>query len=222
MQTTEHFENHLPYILSTPDHIDPKKNYDLIILLHGYGASMHDLAGLAPAINSEDYIYLFINAPIELNIGYGQTGYAWVPVGDSSEIEKTSEMINSTIKDYLDKCELQISKRYIGGFSQGGMMTIHVGLSSKINFSGAIVLSSRMYPEHEIKFSVNNPDNTKIFMVHGIQDSVLPVEDGRNTKNHLIQLGFDLEYHEYNMAHEITLEVIEDLKNWLIHCCKSS
>ncbi len=101
-------------------------------------------------------------------------------------------------------------------------MTIHVGLSSKINFSGAIVLSSRMYPEHEIKFTVNHPDNTKIFMVHGIQDSVLPVEDGRNTKNHLIQLGFDLEYHEYNMAHEITLEVIEDLKNWLIHCCKSS
>ena len=215
MQTTEHFGDHLPYIVSTPDETDLDKNYDVVILLHGYGASMYDLVGIAPAINQEDYIYVFLNAPIELNIGYGQTGYAWIPIGDSSEINQIAQVINKSIEEFINNTEYKIGSLYIGGFSQGGMMTIHVGLASSISFEGAIILSSRMYPQHNIELSVNNPDTTKIFMAHGIQDSVLPVEDGRNTKNHLIQMGFDLEYHEYNIGHEINLEVLEDLSNWL-------
>ena len=215
MQTTEHFGNHLPYIVSTPDETDTKKIYDVIILLHGYGASMYDLVGIAPAINQEDYIYVFLNAPNELNIGYGQTGYAWIPIGDSSEINQIATLINNSIEEFLNNTDYNIGKLYIGGFSQGGMMTIHVGLPSKISFEGAIILSSRMYPELKIELSVNDPNSTKIFMAHGIQDSVLPVADGRNTINHLTQMGFDLEFHEYNIGHEITLEVLEDLSNWL-------
>ena len=42
------------------------------IMLHGFGANMQDLAGLAPAIESEGYVYACPNAPIPFNLGLGQ------------------------------------------------------------------------------------------------------------------------------------------------------
>ena len=40
------------------------RSYPMIILLHGFGAHMGDLASLAPAIDPTGYVYIFPNAPI--------------------------------------------------------------------------------------------------------------------------------------------------------------
>ena len=62
----------LQYLTVVPDNHAPEVNYPLVIMLHGFGANMQDLAGLAPAIESEGYVYACPNAPIPFNLGLGQ------------------------------------------------------------------------------------------------------------------------------------------------------
>ena len=62
------------YLLVTPDGYDPDETYPAVVLLHGYGANMSDLASLCPAIERERYIYVCPNAPIPVQIGPGKIG----------------------------------------------------------------------------------------------------------------------------------------------------
>ena len=54
-----------------------------------------------------------------------------------------------------------------------------------------------------------------IFISHGAQDTLIPLEDGRTTRDILVSHGYAQEYREYEMTHEITGEVPGDLANWL-------
>ena len=82
----------LQYLAVLPDDYDSEASYPLIIMLHGFGANMHDLAGLAPAINSSGYVYVCPNAPIPFNLGLGHAGFGWMtPRGGSTP----EEIVNS-------------------------------------------------------------------------------------------------------------------------------
>ena len=69
----------LQYMVIHPDNYDPEISYPMIMLLHGFGASMADLAGLSPTIDREGYVYACPNAPLSFEIGSGQVGYGWTP-----------------------------------------------------------------------------------------------------------------------------------------------
>ncbi|GIS83655.1 MAG: hypothetical protein CM1200mP15_22870 [Dehalococcoidia bacterium] len=47
----------LSYLNIYPDDYNPAASYPLVILLHGFGANMQDLAGLTPNISSTGYVF---------------------------------------------------------------------------------------------------------------------------------------------------------------------
>ena len=204
MKTNEHFTKNLKFITSVPDKFDKNKKYGVIILMHGYGASMYDLVDIAPIINDTDYIYIFPNAPIEIDVGFEKKGYAWFPI-ETDDISASDKLLNLTIKEALAMFEYNKEKLFIGGFSQGGMMTIHSG----------IILSSKILINTSLDIDINKPDNTLIFMTHGKLDTVISIEEGRMTRKKLINLGFHVDYYEYNIGHEINLEILSELSKWL-------
>tara|TARA_X000001036_G_scaffold103142_1_gene96464 strand:- start:172 stop:816 length:645 start_codon:yes stop_codon:yes gene_type:complete len=204
--------NYLNYLILFPDDYNPEKSYSVIILLHGYGANMSDLSTLAPAINSSEFIYIFPNAPLEFDIGINVAGYAWFPI-ESGDYKESAKLLDETLKIALNG--INQNKIFLGGFSQGGMMAIHSGLFSENYYDGIIILSSKLIND-EIKLSKNLPENTKIFISHGIFDTVLSIEEGEKINNQLSSLGFSTSFKKYNIAHEINLEVINDLSEWLM------
>jgi phospholipase/carboxylesterase len=216
MQNKEHFGKNLPFTISTPNDYDSNKSYGIIFIMHGFGASMQDLISIAPMINENDFIYIFPNAPIEIDIGSGQAGYAWFPPNGEApekELQLSIQLLNETIVEALSMFNINNKYIYIGGFSQGGMMTIHVGLTQPEKFTGAIILSSRM-----ITPSLLKPHSTvgfPVFMAHGTMDNVISIEDARSTKSQLTEMGCLVEYHEYQMAHNITNQVLDDIKKWI-------
>ncbi len=212
MIVQEHNNSKLKFISSVPDNYSKKNEYGIVIMMHGYGASMHDLVSIAQAVNDKDYIYIFPNAPIEMNVGFYQKGYAWFPIETADYIE-SSELLEETIEQIIKS--YKYNKIYIGGFSQGGMMALHAGLFSNRDYSGTIILSSKIIDDKSTKIGINNPDNTKIFISHGRFDSIIDIEEGRRIKQTLQKQGFDLFYKEYDIGHEISTDVIEDLSNWL-------
>ena len=79
MKAERHEGKQLKYLTVVPDDYQENLPYPAIIMLHGFGANMDDLAGLAPAIETEGYVYACPNAPIPFDLGLGQVGYGWSP-----------------------------------------------------------------------------------------------------------------------------------------------
>ena len=91
----------LQYVTVVPDQYTPDSSYPLVIMLHGFGANMQDLAGLAPAINATGYVYACPNAPISFQLGVGQTGFGWITPRGGGTAEETANS-EKLLSDFFD------------------------------------------------------------------------------------------------------------------------
>ena len=206
-------------LILEPDDYDTDREYPLIILLHGYGSNMADLAGLTPAISRTEYLFVCPNAPMPLDIGRGQTGFAWANFyGDSYTREALAS--EDKLMDYLEEVEARYRVRknqlILGGFSQGGMMTYQIGLPRPQKFAGLFALSAMVKEPDIIRPRLPEWRDHAVFVAHGTHDTIATLEAGRGSRDLLREWGYAPEYHEYDgMAHEIRQEVIDDLVGWL-------
>ncbi len=208
----------LPYVAALPSDYNGDRPLNCLILLHGYGSHMGDLASLGPSINETDYIYICPNAPIQMDLGFGQKGYAWFPIGEnrtSNDLYRAVEVINATIEEALQKFPINRDRVFIGGFSQGGMIAMHAGLSKPDTFKGALILSSRIILEDELLSSTKGASKIPVFMSHGTTDNVIPISEGQHANDVLTKNGYSVEFHEYDMAHQIIDENIRDVATWI-------
>ena len=55
-----------------------------------------------------------------------------------------------------------------------------------------------------------------IFMAHGSFDPVLPMKMGADSRAALQAAGFEVEWHDYPMAHAVCAEEIVHIRAWLL------
>ncbi len=211
--------NSLTYLVVEPDDYDDTLDYPVVTLLHGFGASMTDLAGLSPSIHRTGYLYLFPNAPIPLQIGQGMVGYAWTPPGGGSESEAAGERAEELLAGFFEEVEQRHGGTdggiVMGGFSQGGMMTYRFGLPRPDKFAGLVVLSGRVPSPEGMAARLPERRDQHIFVAHGVRDAMIDVADARASLEFLESNGYAPKYGEYGMGHEINGDVMADLVPWL-------
>lgn len=188
-----------------------------IILLHGVGSNEEDLFSLAKYLPADFWI---ISPRGYYTLGTGR--YAWYEVGFSSgtpeinslQEENSRKIIIQFIEQLKNK--YQIEDIYLGGFSQGAIMSYSIGLTDPKILKGIIALSGRIL--HEIRPGVvNNPQlqQLKVFIAHGSQDGTLPVFYAKEAIEYLKQLNINPEYHEFQMGHQISNDVLDAINKWL-------
>jgi phospholipase/carboxylesterase len=189
-----------------------------IILLHGVGSNETDLFGLADQLPTDLYV---IAARGPYTLGPGR--YAWYnvdfssgrPVYDAGQEVISREHIGQFIADMKQLYKLDTI--YLGGFSQGAIMSYSVGLTHPGSVQGIVALSGRLL--EEIKQAVTERTalaNLPVFIAHGIQDNTLPIDYGRSAKRYLDALHVPVSYHEYAMGHSINEVVLRDLNTWFV------
>lgn len=205
---------------------EPRTNPDnnekppLLLLLHGRGADENDLFGLAPYLD-ERFFIVSPQAPIVMPYG----GYEWFEliIGIGGEISvnikdfhQSRQQISEFINELIAEHDLDASRIYLCGFSQGAIMGLSAALSEPEKIAGIVAMSGRAMPEmlpdtKDFEMLKEFP----ILITHGVYDPVLPIENGRASKEILSRLPVDLEYKEYPMAHEISPESLRDVSSWL-------
>ena len=154
------------------------KPQKLVILAHGYGSNGNDLIGLAPyfARALPDAVFVSPNAP-EPVPGY-QGGYQWFPLSrldpqtTAAGVRGAAPALDRFIDAELKRYALPASACALVGFSQGTMMSLHVGLrrpeplGAVIGFSGMLAAPDALGAEIKSR--------PPVLLLHGDSDEMLP------------------------------------------------
>jgi phospholipase/carboxylesterase len=198
-----------------------------VIWMHGLGADGNDfvpmvreldLAGL-PAIR---FVFPHAEAiPVTLNNGYVMrawydiTGLEQARREDEAGLRRSQHDIEALIA--REKARgIPASRIILAGFSQGCAMTLQAGLRHPEKLAGMLCLSGYL-PLADKTGAERTEESlaTPIFMAHGRQDNVVPFARAVQSRDLLGAMGYQPEWHEYNMAHSLCLEEIQDISAWL-------
>jgi len=146
----------------------------LVVLVHGYGADGQDLIGLAQHWQSllPTVAFAAPNAPTRVP---GQGGYQWFPITrmDPHEMRNGVEAAAPALDEYLDaelaRLELPPERLALAGFSQGTMLSLHLGLRRKIKPAAIVGFSGLL--AGPVPCDGATPP---ILLTHGDSDTVIP------------------------------------------------
>ncbi|MCL5995910.1 MAG: phospholipase, partial [Chloroflexi bacterium] len=178
-----------------------------------------DLFSLIPYID-ERFLVLSARAPLALGPGqYGWYHFFMGPDGidrDVGEAEQSRLQIIAFIREAVEAYGADAARVYLMGFSQGAIMSLSVMLTEPELLAGVVAMSG-MLPR-EVQPMVAAPERLKDFpvlVVHGVDDGVLPIQEGRALRQYLSQVPVRLDYREYPMRHQISDESLDDVCGWL-------
>jgi phospholipase/carboxylesterase len=192
-------------------------------MIHGRGADMHDLADLAPLLDTASGVrFVFPNAPrgFEAYPGmtYGWTWFdGWPP--EQGSVAASRETLLRFVDELTARYPTPAGKVIISGFSQGAMMSLDAGLRTAQPLAGILAMSGGLY-EEDLPALTARP-KTPILIAHGSADDVVPVNYARRARRVLEDAGFDVEYHEYPMGHQVAQEEIAVAKAFIAKCFSS-
>ncbi len=202
-----------------------------VIWLHGLGADGHDFEPIVPQLRLPSEVglrFVFPHAPMRpVTINGGMTMRAWFDIlsldrdglADEAGVRASAGILDGLIQREQER-GIDASKIVVAGFSQGGAIALHSALRSQQKLAGLMALSTYMPLASAFENEVLNTGAVEtldlpIFMAHGKFDPVLPMELGRESADLLIASGFDVEWHEYPMAHAVCEAEIDDIRRWL-------
>jgi phospholipase/carboxylesterase len=187
----------------------------LVVILHGRGADMNDLASLARPLD-DGYRFLFPNAPkpFEPMPGYalGWTWFdGWPPAPGS--IDQSRQLLLEFLEAALALYPTPEGKVVLGGFSQGALMSLDCGFRTAQPLAGIVCMSGALFEE---EMPPLRP--LPVLIAHGTGDEVVPVVNARRTRHVLEAHGLSPEYHELPMGHNVSAEEVAIVRTFLGKC----
>jgi phospholipase/carboxylesterase len=191
----------------------------LLLLLHGVGSNERDLFSMAPSLDKR-FLIVSARAPNIL----GPDSYAWFEVGFTpqgpvihpAQAEASRKALIAFINEAVEAYGANPKQVYLMGFSQGAIMSASVALTRPDLVAGVVLMSGRILPEIQLLIaSTEELKGLPFLVVHGIADTVLPINNGRASRQMLLSLPVNLTYKEYPMGHEVSRESLADVTAWL-------
>ena len=192
----------------------------LLVLMHGVGSNAEDLFGLAPHIPAQFHV-ISLQAPYAM----GQNAFAWfqfsvLPDGsrtiDQEQEAHSRELVQQTIRAASEQLGVPADRVLLGGFSQGGIMSLSLLLTQPELMQGIVVWHSRLLPEAVVaQKRVEAFAGKSVWLSHGTQDNVIPLANAHAIRDHLALLPLDLAYSEYPCVHTIHPDELRASMAWL-------
>ena len=203
-----------------------------VIWLHGLGADGHDFEPIVPELQlpgSLSLRFVFPHAPVRpVTINGGMAMRAWYDIvsltagRDHDQRGITDSMAQATALIRRERERgIAADRIVLAGFSQGGAIALHAALRYPEKLAGLMALSTYLPLGSSLDAEVVDNaaavnDGIPVFMAHGTFDPVLPMQMGVDSRDLLRDRGFEIEWHEYPMAHAVCAEEIAHIRQWLL------
>ncbi|EKU83311.1 alpha/beta hydrolase [Massilia timonae] len=198
-----------------------------IVWLHGLGADGNDFVPIVRELDLSGlpgirFVFPHANTmPVTINGGYVMRSWYDIVATDLVRREDEAGLRASQLQvEALIAREkargIPASRIILAGFSQGCAMTLQTGLRHPEPLAGMMCLSGYLplagvAGAERIDASLATP----IFMAHGVQDPVVPFARAEDSRKVLESLGYQVEWHAYQMQHTLCLEEVQDIAKWI-------
>lgn len=173
-----------------------------VIFVHGYGADGKDLLGIGDAVAGHlpNVTFLAPDAPDRCT--NNPMGFQWFPIpwlDGSSEAAAEAGMVRAVglLDAYLDEVmaseELAADRIVLFGFSQGTMMSLHVGPRRPEELAGIVGFSGRLLAPELLAADLRS--KPPVLLVHGDMDDVVPPSSMAEAKAGLKAAGLPVATH---------------------------
>ena len=197
-----------------------------VIWLHGLGADGYDFLPIVPELGVDDLSirFVFPHAPIRaVTINNGNRMRAWYDIlsltrpaeEDAAGIRSSAMLVQDFLRVERER-GLAEDRIVLAGFSQGGAIALHTGLRHAHPLAGILALSTYLplWDSLSVERTEAN-QHTPILMCHGLQDPVVPLALGEASRDHLRSLGYAVKWHDYPMEHQVCVDEIHTISDWL-------
>ena len=196
-----------------------------IIWLHGLGADGHDFAPIVPELVRPGWPalrFVFPHAPVRpITINNGVPMRGWYDiVGMDFRSRADMDGVRASVVELDALIDREIERGvpaehiFLAGFSQGGAVILTAALQRTAPLAGLIALSTYL-PEAETARRADNAVQMPIFMAHGTQDPVIPLQIAEHSAAAVRAMGLELQWQSYAMAHQVCAEELTALGDWL-------
>jgi hypothetical protein len=176
-------ENHANYSLYVPEHYDHKKEWPLIVALHGgYGSAEDYLwAWLRPA-KSSGYIVL---SPKSL-------GVTWSVLNPPLDAASINECIVEVSKEY----NIDRQRIFLTGLSDGGTFSYLAAFSLPELFAAVAPIAGELNQIADPMLRKKIANDVPFYVIHGAHDHIFNIVSIRSTCGLLDHLGYNLKFTE--------------------------
>jgi phospholipase/carboxylesterase len=175
----------------------------LMVMLHGLGDSIEGYRWFPEAMGLPWLNYALVNAPDDY---YG--GFSWFDIqGDIVGGVKRSRALLFELLDHFSMKGFSAKQTTLGGFSQGCLLSIDVGLRYPHKLAGIVGISGWVCePQKLMKELSPVAFEQRLLITHGTQDPMLKFAIVREEVNKLKAAGLRVEWHEFVKQHTIAGE----------------
>lgn len=187
-------------LLYVPTSYKPDVAAPIVLLLHGAGRAANEL--VTPMRDYADKVGLVLLA-VDSRSGTWDAIVSGVFFDDVQFIERAFAFA-------IDRVRVDANRIRIAGFSDGGTYSLSLGIINGDLFTRVAAFSPG--------FVIDGPHNgkPKFFMTHGTRDTILPIDQtSRQIVPALKQLGYDVQYTEFDGGHGLTDALLEQATTWL-------
>jgi phospholipase/carboxylesterase len=198
-----------------------------VIWLHGLGADGFDFVPIVNELRLPQSLpvrFVFPHAamrPVTINNGfvmrawYDILGFGPERAEDDAGIRQSATVVTRCIEQE-SASGLPENRIIVAGFSQGGAMALHTALRHPNQLAGVMALSTYLPLPHTLVAEASAANrSTPILMCHGLGDGVVPAALGTASRDFLSALGYAVEWRSYPMEHQVCMEEVVDIANWL-------
>ena len=204
--------------------IKPEEDVEIkhaIILLHGYGGDGKDISMLTLNWKRHMPNTVFICPNGHETCPINPSGFQWFDLTKNDkdyildQSIKAEKKINAFINEIKQEFNLKNNQICLSGFSQGCMMSLNVGLTSKEKFSCIVGFSGKIIDKNNLKLRIKNSTDT--LLIHGDVDQVVPSTYLLEAKDFLIRNNISVETLMIkNCDHNIPIEASSIALNYIL------
>jgi phospholipase/carboxylesterase len=191
----------------------------LLLLHHGRGADERDLIGLAEVLDPERRFHAVTpGGPLRLPGWPGRHWYSVPRVGypDHETFHASRDALADFHTRTWERLGVGPERTVLGGFSMGTVMSYALGLAGDRPAPAGILAFSGFIPtvagwEPSLADRIGLP----VFIAHGRNDNVMPIDFARNARDLLEGAGLEVDYNESEAGHQIDPGHLPAARGWL-------
>ncbi|MCS6297898.1 MAG: hypothetical protein H8K09_16815 [Nitrospira sp.] len=187
--------------LSIPQSYEPTQDYALVVCLHGAGFTGEAYLDRWKSRLGEHYILACPTYPAG----------GWFT-------RRAEDLVLATVQLVQQRYRIDPNRIFLSGMSNGGIGAWLIGMHHAPLFAGLAPMASGI---DDVLFPfLENLRTTPVYIIHGSQDQVMPVELSRKLAGELKNLDYPFIYREHDRTHAMAgghffpREELPDLVKW--------